>query len=504
MRWLRYLGFGLIGVELWLIKDLLMTLIKVLRLSYAWPHHIADSEVFYQQLPLSEGFEAVKTLFYPINEHKIVLTRLVEFLPPLFGMEQGQWGVLTSFALIIVSFAFFVLCLVSLGGNKKSVWFFAAVLAGFLLFFNPWQSENLIWSVNVHWFFQNLLLVFSTYLFLASVRPSFISPWWDVFIPFLAILNGGQAYALLAAVSLPRIWIFGRRWLYFLAVSFSFVLVRLLPDLESSVSSSFSFDFQFFIDLLRLWWPSAGIWLSVMTVLSLCLILRFASRPQDPVFWRKLAVISIPIVYGAAFAFLATLSRSSYGDAALLRSGYVTPIMMIGLGYLLLTWFLFCEKEINWLAPLQIFFLVFSLICYPGSFWTGFRKPSFLRKQELMIEHLNRQITWFHCVGVEGGLQGRLSLCVDSKLWEAHGHIRGNAQSVLPDDFDEYSYISSKVLSRKISALRASSISRLYVIKQHLDGRSYIVDARQIVASSGDFLLEIEPGNVAQLLRLRD
>ena len=115
---------------------------------------------------------------------------------------------------------------------------------------------------------------------------------------------------------------------------------------------------------------------------------------------------AVPIVYGLLFALMATLSRSSWGDAMLYRQSYVTPIGMIAIGLLLIILKLSAISANRWLVYLQVAVLILPLAIYvrPLNKAFGFRKTHFVAMQRNMLKELDRRITWFHCIGLEGQL----------------------------------------------------------------------------------------------------
>ena len=126
-----------------------------------------------------------------------------------------------------------------------------------LILANPWQLENLIWDINVHWFFQGWLLLVSLHLLLSnrSVPPL----WLDLLLPGLALLNGGLGVALLLSYSLIRLLAFGRRWLIVLS-AVSALLLYSLTSLASS-GSPLNFSGVFTWRMLQIWWPHSGLWM---------------------------------------------------------------------------------------------------------------------------------------------------------------------------------------------------------------------------------------------------
>ena len=77
----------------------------------------------------------------------------------------------------------------------------------------------------------------------------------------------------------------------------------------------------------------------------------------------------------AVFALMATLSRSSWGDAMLYRQSYVTPIGMIAIGLLLISLKLSAISANRWLVYLQVAVLILPLAIYVRPLNKAFRLP---------------------------------------------------------------------------------------------------------------------------------
>ena len=486
----------LIGLESVLLIGLIGTLIQVLQLSWAWPHLVADSENYLDQLPLSAGLEAWQTVLYPLNEHRLVMSRLVEMLPPLVGGQQGQWGVATSLLLLAMTFVAYVFCFRVL--NPAASWMakLAVGLAGLLVLLNPWQAENLIWTINVHWFVQGFLLLLAVACFLHSKAK--VSPLWlDLVLPILALLNGGQGYAVIAAVAIPRLLFFARRWLFAFGVSAALVLNSVLPKLHELPSSPYSFDSSFFVGLTQLWWPMAGLWLPCLVIVYGVYLWACRKRFESSDV-RDFAIAAVPVVYGVLFALMATLSRSSWGDAMLYRQSYVTPIAMIAIGLLLISLKLSAISANRWLVYLQVAVLVLPLAIYvrPLNKAFGFRKTHFVAMQRNMLEELDRRITWFHCIGLEGQLaSGQTSNCFDSRRFEAHGSIRRRARPPMRLKPDEVlGEISAVEAAQQLDTRRSDLWKRLYLVRVAPTGQAFVVSGKERPEPrTGDYLLELQP-----------
>jgi hypothetical protein len=489
----------LIGLESVLLIGLIGTLIQVLQLSWAWPHLVADSENYLDQLPLHVGPEAWQTVLYPLNEHRLVMSRLVEMLPPLVGGQQGQWGVATSLLLLAMTFVAYVLCFRALNPSASWMAKVALGLAGLLVLLNPWQAENLIWTINVHWFVQNLLLLTAVGCFLHS-KAKFSPLWLDFALPVIALLNGGQGYAVIAAVAIPRLLFFSRRWFFAFGVSAALVLNSVLPKLYDLPSSSYSFDSSFFVGLTQLWWPMAGLWLPCFVLFYGVYFWCCRQQLERPDI-RDLVIAAAPIVYGLLFALMATLSRSSWGDAMLYRQSYVSPICMIAIGLLLISLKVSALSSNRWLVYLQVAVLILPLAIYvrPLNKAFGFRKTHFVAMQRNMLAELDQRITWFHCVGLEGQLaSGQPSNCADSRRFEAHGSIRRRARPPIRHRPDEVlGQISAAEAVQRLDSRRSNLMKRLYLVRVAPTGQAFVVSGKQPPEpKTGDYLLELQPSGV--------
>ena len=213
---------------------------------------------------------------------------------------------------------------------------------------------------------------------------------------------------------------------------------------------------------------------------------------------RDLVIATTPIVYGLLFALMATLSRSSWGDAMLYRQSYVSPICMIAIGLLLISLKLSALSSNRWLVYLQVAVLILPLAIYvrPLNKAFGFRKTHFVAMQRNMLAELDRRITWFHCVGLEGQLaSGQSSNCVDSRRFEAHGSIRRRARPPIRHRPDEaLGPISAAEAAQRLNSRRSNLMKRLYLVRVAPTGQAFVVSGKQTQApKTGDYLLELQP-----------
>ena len=82
-----------------------------------------------------------------------------------------------------MTFVAYVFCFRVLNPSASWMAKLAVGLAGLLVLLNPWQAENLIWTINVHWFVQGFgccLVLLALFAFqIQSVPPL----WLDLVLP---------------------------------------------------------------------------------------------------------------------------------------------------------------------------------------------------------------------------------------------------------------------------------------------------------------------------------
>ena len=241
----------------------------------------------------------------------------------------------------------------------------------------------------------------------------------------------------------------------------------------------------------------AGLWLPCLVFFYGIYLWACRNRFESPDV-RDLAIAAVPVVYGVLFALMATLSRSSWGDAMLYRQSYVTPIGMIAIGLLLISLKVSAISANRWLVYLQVAVLILPLAIYvrPLNKAFGFRKTHFVAMQRNMLIELDRRITWFHCIGLEGLLaSGQASNCFDSRRFEAHGSIRRRARPPMRLKLDEVlGDISAVEAAQQLDTRHSDLWKRLYLVRVAPTGQVFVVSGKERPEPrTGDYLLELQP-----------
>jgi hypothetical protein len=490
LAWLATVA--LLGLELQLLVPLLHTLLQMLRVALTWPHLVADSAVFLDQPSLATGLEGWRALFLPVNEHRLVLSRLVAVGPLLLHQPLGSWSVAVSLLLISGCILAFDRCLGQLCNGRWNGDRLVVLLAGALLLLNPWQGENLIWDINLFWFFQNLLVLGSVALLLRL--PPRVPLWFDLFLPPLALLNGGQGYAVLLAVGGVRLGLFRRRWLLPAATLVALAMGRLLPSGQAQVHV-LGFNPIFLLRLLNGWWPMAGLGLILWGAL-LGIGLWVQRQSLGPCHWRQLCISAIPMVYGLGFGLSADLSRSPLGLAMAARESYVTPLLLLGLGGLLLGWQFSCARGTAVWSRGQVASLLLPVFISSPLLEAGFQRARFFPQQRLVLAEQDRRITWFHCRSLEGGR--RFSHCPLTPVYDRWDLIR---RSLVVQA--GYWQVNNRLMVGPITGLEAqgwlqkqgrTDLRRLYLVRGNESQGHWVVGRKDVVPQPGDQLVQLIPG----------
>ena len=486
---LLWVGLGLlVAVEIVFLSPLLKALVQVAVIASSWPHLIADSAVFLQQQPLHEGVAGWLDLFNPVNEHRVVISRLIGVLPLSFGGELGVWSVWFSLLMLACSAGWILLILGRLNRDaplplRIMVWLLCS-----LILCNPWQLENLIWDINVHWFFQGLLLLVSMHWLLRNQRSAPVC--LDLFLPGLALLNGGLGVALLLSYGSIRLLAFGRRWLILGSSSAALGLYG-LTSLSGS-GSVLNFSGLFTWRMLQVWWPNSGPWMVASLLIILVLLGRFWQR-LSRVERRQLVVCCMPGVYAIVFAVLVDVSRSSISPGLVMRESYVTPSLMLGLSLVFLIWKLSAGRSIwRWMLLIQAGWLLFLLV--PRQSWLvapGLKKQHFSRQVARLINEQDRRITWFHCAQLEAG--EAQSNCPEVPFYDGWKVIRSSLAEKLPLGLQQ-GKLSPPQAKARLRDQQRVDLERVYLVRSDQGGQHWIVSRRQGEPRPGDLVLAMKPG----------
>jgi len=487
-RWKVFVPMVLLGIELNFLFPLLVALIKSINVAIAWPHLVADSAVFLEQGGLTDGLHSWRALFLPVNEHRYVLSRFIAVLPRLAGEPLGAWSVVTSFLLIFGCLFVFSHCITRISCGKYPLVRLIITLAAALLFLNPWQAENLIWDINISWFFHNLLLLSSVAIMLEL--PARLPPWFDFMLPPCALLNGGQGYGVLIAVGIVRLILFDRRFLMPISTIITLIIISLMPISQNQVSS-WQFNLAFTLQMLINWWPASGLW-PIVTFGFIGFQLFRAKFEFKSWQWKRLIIFSIPVIYGLLFSLSVNLSRSSFGLAMANRESYTTPMLMIGIGGILMVWQLsIFRQEVNFIY-IQIGCLLLPLFVLLPFLEVGFPRPRFFEQQRRLLAEQDRRITWFHCSIIQPGILP--SNCLLTPVYDKWDLIRKSLNGKKLN-FYRYGNIGAADSQKLLDKQMITDTNRVYLLRKLGSARHWIFSRKDIAAQSGDKLFIFNPHN---------
>lgn len=265
------------------LADTLIRLARHARLQFLYPSLHYDSWIF-----VLENNNNFQWLFSQYNEHRLVFARLGTLIERniLHIAPSSTAGIQGLLLTILNMILLYYLCQSVI---KQWLSLLAIWLASCLVLTNPWQWEILYFEFTPHWLFNNTLVLGSTlYVFHVNSRlhakPNLQGLAPAIILPWLAIYNSGQGFALAFAlivclsVSCKRAFIAATASTL-LACFFYFKVLTYLNPLGRSY---YAFNLEFFLIQLL-----GGPWKGLFLILVVILPVMFISVPA-PLILRTL------------------------------------------------------------------------------------------------------------------------------------------------------------------------------------------------------------------------
>ena len=208
---------------------------------------------------------------------------------------------------------------------------------------------------------------------------------------------------------------------------------------------------------------------------------------------KQIFVCLIPVFYSILFALAVDLSRSSISEGLFLRSSYVTPALMFGVGLLLAMWKLVGLSRSCFLGFQSLVFGLLVLLGF-GSDWSagaGLKKMPFKRQISYVRNEQDRRITWYHCHQVEAS--GASLGCPEVPFYDGWGAIRASLSSPIDLGNVVGSMTSGEAL-RRLRSQKTFDLRRFYLLRHDpLTGHSSIIARRAGLPQVGDQIVLFEP-----------
>lgn len=314
----------------------LLQIARQARLQFRFPVLYWDSWTFV----LRSDNNFWEWIFSQHNEHRIAWSRLATILETdLFGLPPTSTSIVQVLILSLINLLLlFLVCRSFLGLTLKAliVW-----LACALVLLNPWQLSNFYWEFQTPWIFTNTLVLTSVlayYHVLSGIagRCRSLSIVLLIFLPWIAIYNSGQGFALTAAILIIG-WFISVRFfgcillssvgacaLYFVGLAYN----------KPSHHPSISFDLEFFFQML-----SGGEWRAMGALIVLFAILILLSNSVSKITYLNAKhgmYLALPGLFALVFSAMTTLSRSGLGPQQANAQHYVSHTLMLLLSLILI------------------------------------------------------------------------------------------------------------------------------------------------------------------------
>lgn len=146
-----------------------------------------DAEAVYTLIPWFDGHLSLNTLIAPHNEHRLFFTRIFSLI--LLIINDNQWDPLVQmvFCAALATLTAIILALILkklLGERGYNTTLFAIALLGII----PFAAENIIWGLQINWYFFNLFSLLAFWGVLLHREGSW--QWWlGIFCAFCTYFN---------------------------------------------------------------------------------------------------------------------------------------------------------------------------------------------------------------------------------------------------------------------------------------------------------------------------
>jgi hypothetical protein len=181
------------------------------------------------------------------------------------------------------------------------------------------------------------------------------------------------------------------------------------------------------------------------------------------------------------------------------RESYTTPMLMIGVGGILIVWQLsIFQQEVNFIY-IQIGCLLIPLFVLLPFLEIGFPRPRFFEQQRRLLAEQDRRITWFHCSRIQPEIKP--SKCLLTPVYDKWDLIRKSLNGKKLK-FHESGNISVANSRNLLDKQMVTDTNRVYLLRKFGSTRNWIFSRKDIAAQSGDQLFIFNPHNKPKQLNI--
>ena len=330
--------------------------------------------------------------FTPHNGHIMLVSKVLssvlfhlKFYPSSYFIPLG--------ILIILIGLYFLWKLLNIISKKDSDTKIIFLICSYF-WISPWHWENLIWEFQFPWFIVSALVIISTFIFLNKKDSTDFRLTEKVFLfisPLIAIMSTGAGICYVACLlinylvrdknkSFPLSGI--------LLSSFIFIIVRLTTENNNNININIFTNIKYIVVMMLTIFKapiSANNSFSyiqwIIPILSSLLIqgylimnINWKKFINDISLSKKFALLN-PIIFGIQFTIISSLTRSNYGIHQGAVSRYLTCLVLIPIGLIILFYYTtninndfslykktFLKSKFSFLSKSNCFYLVI-IIC---------------------------------------------------------------------------------------------------------------------------------------------
>ena len=291
--------------------------------------------------------------FIPHNGHIMAVSKILSTILVNLNFRPTTFFIPLGILIIFIGIYFlWQLIKVNLLSHKNNIIIF---LFCSYFWISPWHWENLIWEFQFPWFIISTLVIISTYIFLKNKKVNEFNIYEKTYLflsPLIAVLSTGAGICYVNCLSINYLARRKKNTYNFLGIFlayFLFIAVKILNTDNNDYSYDFLTNLKYILVMLLTIFKAPissnnnSSYLNwIIPILSSLLIQSFLIISIN---WRKFIsdfsldkkiALLTPIFFGVQFIMLLSLTRSNYGIHQGAVSRYLTCLVLIPIGLLII------------------------------------------------------------------------------------------------------------------------------------------------------------------------